>query len=210
MARQPRRRCALGFRVKSGYAVAIALAEPASRPSVLASTTVALSDPAVEATRQPYHAGLGSARQDARAIARLTRIIERCASASVNALLDTPGLHGHRCGGAGLVVGSVIDPDTVGNPHIRAHAHEGRLFRTVLERALRSRGIGCVIVVEKSLAAEAARTLGRPDREISAIVAALGVSIKGPWRAEAKAAATAAWMVLCGGGTKPGCGAGLT
>jgi hypothetical protein len=37
---------------------------------------------------------------------------------------------------AGLVVGSDSDPAVIMNPHIRVHAAEGRLFRTVIEQAL--------------------------------------------------------------------------
>src|SRR5438445_13474336 len=126
---------ALGFRVKSGRAIAIALAGEPRSPTPLARAIVALSDPAVEATTQPYHAGFGTERTDAAAVARLVTIVERCAAQSIQELLDGGGLAGNSCRGAALVVGSVIDPQQVHNPHIRAHAQEGRLFRTVVEDA---------------------------------------------------------------------------
>jgi hypothetical protein len=45
----------LGFRVKSGHAIAVALRGPGSAPAVLARLVVELSDPAVPAIRQLYH-----------------------------------------------------------------------------------------------------------------------------------------------------------
>jgi hypothetical protein len=190
------RAVALGFRVKSGFAVAVVVSGSAAAPVALARRIVALSDPAVEETKQPYHDGLGTAREDQKEIARLTRIIQRCASRSIADLLADEVFDDGRCRGAGLVVGSVIDPAAVGNPHIRAHANEGRLFRTVLENALRAHGIECSVVVEKTLGALALKTLGRSDGQIKKAVGVLGSRLEGPWRAEEKAAATAAWMVL--------------
>ena len=101
-----------------------------------------------------------------------------------------------RCRGAGLVVGSVIDPAKVGNLHIRAHASEGQLFRTVLIEALTPHGIPCDVSVEKMLAAKAAQRLKRSHAEITRTIAALGKTLGGPWRADEKAAGTAAWMAL--------------
>ena len=82
------------------------------------------------------------------------------------------------------------------NPHIRAHAHEGQLFRTVLEDALRARDVDCDVIVDKQLAARAAKDLGRPASAVSRTVAAFGKTLGGRWRAEEKAAATAAWLAL--------------
>jgi len=189
---------AMGFRVKSGYAVAVVLEGGAAAPLAVARRVVELSDPTVAGTRQPYHDGLFTHEQDPRRIARRVEVVERCAQKAVAAFVTEfgrarkgrEGLH------AGLVVGSVIDPSKVGNPHIRAHANEGRLFRTVLEDALRSEGVDCSIVVEKNLAATAARGLGRTGREIARTLTLFGATLGSPWRADEKAAATAAWLAL--------------
>ena len=185
---------ALGFRVKSGYAIAVALGGPAFAPAAVSRHVVELSDPDVADTRQPYHDGFYTHEEDAPTIARRVRIIERVAKRSVTALLKDERLAG--CRGAGLVVGSVIDPAKVGNPHIRAHASEGRLFRTVLESALRSHGIACEVIVEKQLAAKAAAALARRDAEIRRVLAGFGKSLGAPWRADEKAASIAAWLAL--------------
>jgi hypothetical protein len=189
---------AIGFRIKSGYAIAIVLSGPVGSPRVVERRVVELSDPAAAETKQPYHDGFGTEHEDPREIARRVKIIERCAKKSVASLLRRAEASAERSGTlrAGLVVGSVIDPRQVGNPHIRAHANEGKLFRTVVEEALRSHGVACDVIVEKQLAAKAKAALPVPERAIAQTVLAFGKTIGGPWRADEKAAATAAWLAL--------------
>ena len=189
-------RFALGFRVKSGFAIAVALAAPAAAPTPLARVVVALSDPKVKGTKQPFHDGFGTAQDDQAEIARLVTIIEQCARESVDALLAEARLSGRRCRRAGLVVGSVIDPAKVGNLHIRAHANEGRLFRTVLADALAARQIACDVIVDKTLGAASAKALKRTPAQVAKALGEFGRALGGPWRAEEKAAAAAAWMAL--------------
>jgi hypothetical protein len=186
----------LGFRVKSGHAIAVALCGPGSAPAVLARLVIELSDPAVPATRQPYHDGFDKQQDDPRELSRLVALVKRCAARSVDALLMDEHLAGLSCRAAGLVVGSIIDPQHVGNLHIRAHASEGQLFRTVLVDALSAHGIACDIIVDKTLAKAAAKGLRRTDAAITRAVAALGKTHGGTWRAEEKAACTAAWLAL--------------
>ena len=187
---------ALGFRVKSGLAIAVALGGRASAPGIIARRVVALSDPAVPETRQPYHDGFFKQEADPPELDRRTTIVRRCAKRAVDELLQDASFAGLRCRGAALVVGSVIDPARVGNPHIRAHASEGQLFRTVLADALGAHGIDCDVIVDKTLAKEAVKGLRRSEVGITRTVAALGKILGGPWRAEEKAACTAAWLLL--------------
>lgn len=51
---------------------------------------------------------------------------------------------------AGLVVGSLIEPERIANQHMRAHALEGRLFRTVLAEGLEARGLRVVLLRDKA------------------------------------------------------------
>jgi hypothetical protein len=191
-----RARIALGFRVKSGYAVAVVLRGSASIPEVAARLVVELSDPASAETRQPYHDGFYTAENDPRELARRLAIVRRCTTGSVDALLRNPCVAGLPCSGAGLVVGSVRDPTQIKNPHIQAHAREGQLFRTVLADALRAHGIVCEVIVEKAVAAQAAQALHLRDDAVRRTLASLGKPLGGPWRADEKAACAAAWWVL--------------
>ena len=182
---------AVGFRVKSGFAIAVTLEGPASAPSAVSRRVIEMSDSKVPETRQPYHDGFYRTEENAREIARRVKIVKRCATQSIAELLkDT------RATRAGLIVGSLIDPEKVGNPHIRAHASEGRLFRTVLEEALTARGVRCEVIVEKQLPARTADGLRRAPREIARTLDGFGKALGSPWRADEKAAATAAWLSL--------------
>jgi hypothetical protein len=190
----------LGFRVKSGYAVAVVLTGSRRAPVAIRRCIVELSDPDVVETRQPYHNGFGKEQADAREIARRITIIKRSATRSVEDFVRE-ARSGTKAAGnagvaAGLVVGSVIDPQQVGNPHIRAHASEGQLFRTVVEDALHACGVLSTVFVEKHLAVTAPRELRHSEDTIRQTVASFGKSLQGPWRADEKAAAIAAWMAL--------------
>jgi hypothetical protein len=97
------------------------------------------------------------------------------------------------------VVGSLIEPERIGNEHIRIHALEGQLFRRVVEDGAVRSGLTCSIWRERDLYATAAAVLEQPEPALRGTVVALGRTIAGSWRAEQKAAALAAWLVLARG-----------
>jgi len=189
---------AVGFRVKSGWATAVlVVGGKGTGPHVADRRVVELSDPAVPGTRQPYHAVMeATPRTGARLERRLVGLVRRAAKTSVRQLLKHYRGGGYRPVRAALVVGSVIDPAAIANDHIRAHALEGRLFRTALEQALRAEGLRCAIVVERGAYTLGAKSLRRSEHELRRAVTALGRSVPGPWRADEKTASLAAWMAL--------------
>jgi len=187
---------AIGFRVKSGWAVAVLVAGPATAPIVLDRRVVELSDPRIPATRQPYHAATGVEQRDRKKVQRLAAIVRRCTRRSVGLLLREYRAAGFRLRGAALVVGSVGDPARITNPHILAHASEGWLFRTALETAALRCALPCTTIPERALFPQAAKSLRRSASDIKRKVTALGRLRGGTWRAEEKAAAVAAWLVL--------------
>ncbi|HZI21018.1 MAG TPA: hypothetical protein VFD76_00830 [Gemmatimonadales bacterium] len=182
--------------MKSGWATVVLVAGPTRSPRVVDRRTIALSDPSVPASRQPYHAVMGARTADAPKVERRLRgIVERVTRRSLAALLRE-FRRARRVGGVALVVGSTIDPATIGNDHIRAHALEGRLFRTALERAARAGRLPCTTLVERALYETAAARLKRPATALKAAVSELGGAVQGPWRADEKAATLAAWLML--------------
>jgi len=186
----------LGFRVKSGWATTVLVGGPPGSPHVLDHGIVQLSDPALPGSRQPFHGGTGREERDARTIARRVARIRRFARRSVADLIKRYQAAGHRLRGVAVVAGSDIEPDRIGNPHIRAHASEGKLFRTVLEDGARRAGLPCLTVRERDLFTQAADALGRPATDLKRVVTVLGRGRVGGWRAEEKAATLAAWLVL--------------
>lgn len=187
---------ALGFRVKSGRAVAVLLSGSAAHPALAARREIQLADPERPGTYQPFHDAIGAHTiAGKRATERLVAIVERCARRSVALLLDDEDVAGKSILGAALVVGSVVDPSTIGNDHIRAHAEEGRLFRLVLADACESAGLRTETFLEKELLFAAGKKLRRPAARLRTAVNALGRGAS-PWRADEKSAALAAWVLL--------------
>ena len=191
----------IGFRVKSGWAAAVLLAGPAATPRVIQHGVVDLSDPAAPDSRQPYHAGMGVAQTDTARLQRLTAEVHRYARQSIAEWVAACRGTGFQLGGVGMVVGSEADPERIVNPHIRAHAAEGHLFRSVVDDATRRCGLACVIFVERDLFSHAAMSLGRSEASLKRDLAQLGRTPTRPWRQEQKAAATAAWVVLASAST---------
>jgi hypothetical protein len=167
-----------------------------SSPSVVDSRRVELSDPANPDARQPYHAGFGTARSGGRALSTLVASVKRFGRKSVRDLIRNYGRVGHDVHSFGVVVGSLIDPATIANDHIRIHALEGQLFRGVIVDVADRSHLACSIWRERDLYGVAAKTLGRSEGDLRKRVASLGREVEGSWRAEHKAAALAAWLVL--------------
>jgi hypothetical protein len=189
-------KAAVGFTVKSGWAAAVCLVGPASSPRVADSRTVDLSDPAIPDSRQPYHAGFGTARGSGRELTRLVASVERFGGRSIDGILQHYRDAGHHLRGVGLVVGSLIDPERIANDHIRIHALEGRLFRSVVQDAAQKTGLPSTVWRERDLYATACASLKQSEQTLRGTIAAMGRHVEGPWRAEQKAAAVAAWLVL--------------
>lgn len=188
---------ALGFRVKSGWAAAVLLKGPIDSPVLRDNRVIDLSDPQSPETRQPYHATFGQLETDAKKTNRLTDIVQRVTKQSITKLLADYRGKGYSITRASLVVGSELDPATIANPHIRAHALEGRLFRLALEQALHAHGIRAVILLERDAYDKATARLKKSSVDVRRTIQNLGRFIDGPWRAEQKLAALAAWVALC-------------
>ena len=187
----------LGFRVKSGWTMAVLLSGPVSAPKVVDRRRLELADPEVPESTQPFHAGLDLSKANAtKVVGRLVRCVERFSERAIAELIEQHRAGGHRIVGAGIVVGSTVDPETIKNDHIKAHAEEGRLFRVVTENSLKASRLQPTIIPEKELFAKATEALGLPEHRLKAELTAMGKAVDGSWRAEEKAAALAAWMAL--------------
>ena len=197
-SRNPSKDAAVGFTIKSGWASVVLVVGSATAPLVVDSRRIDLSDPAVPESQQPYHAGFGTARGAGQELSRLVASVKRFGRRSVSALIGQYQTAGYAVHGAGMVVGSLVDPKTIANDHIRIHALEGQLFRGVVEDAVGRSGLPCAIWRERDLYGVAAAALERPERALRESLATLGRGVEGPWRAEQKAATLSAWLVLAG------------
>ena len=192
------RAAALGLRVKSGWAAAVLLTGTVRSPQLCDVRRIELSDPQHPETRQPYHAAMGKLERDARKINQRVDVVRGIAQQSIATLLAGYRRQNLRIRRAALVVGSQIDPDSIANPHIRAHAFEGRLFRSVLEESLRAHRIRANILIERHAYAHAVEELKQTNQNVRRKIQDFGRETETPWRAEQKLAAVAAWLALSG------------
>src|SRR5438067_2970205 len=188
---------ALGFRVKSGWAAAVLLTGPARSPQLGDVGRIDLSDPQLPETRQPYHAMMGKLETNTTKINRRMRVVRGVAQQSIATLLAGCREKGYAISRAALMVGSQIDPASIASPHIRAHALEGQLFRSVLEEALQAQRIRTEVFVERDTYAQAAVKLKESNENVRRVIENFRRATQGPWRAEQKLAALSAWLALC-------------
>ena len=84
----------------------------------------------------------------------------------------------------------------IGNPHIRAHAAEGVLFRGVLELGAESNGLKWQTFSDRDFDKDAAARLSADYPKIRQSLDDLRQSVSPPWRMDEKQAAMSAWIVL--------------
>jgi hypothetical protein len=190
---------AIGFRVKTGRATAVVMAGPASAPRVLSRKSLQLWDPAIPESHQPWHADF-ELRPDesARVVPMALKAVERVALSALRELVDEVRTTHGAIVGIALVAGSSTDPESIHNPHMRAHAREGQLFPQSLANAAKTMRIAAVTMVESEVFTIAAAKLAKSPDAVKLAVTELGRNVGKPWSAEEKAAAAAAWITLAG------------
>jgi len=175
---------AIGLRVKTGRAFAVALGGVAERCEPIAREEVVLADPADGATVHPYHLELDGDAPGAEAAAKRAR---RIGAKSLARLFESVGKV-ERIDAIAVVVNTHTPPERITSPHMRAHGKEGWLFREICERGAERIGIAPATLA----LAEVALT----DRAIQRVVTSLGERFGKPWTADWKLACAAAWLQL--------------
>jgi hypothetical protein len=190
---------ALGFRVKSGWAAVVLMTETGHSPQLSDVIRIELCDPRLPETRQPYHAAFGKLETDSTKLNQRERVVRCISQQSLARLLKNYRQKGFWIRRAALVVGSQIDPANVANPHIRAHALEGRLFRSVVAETLQDHQISTEFLLERDAYLSVTARLKQSSNDVKRAIQNLGQSAAakgGPWRAEQKLAALAALFAL--------------
>ena len=184
---------AIGLRIKSGFAIAAIVSKSGAGCAIETVRTVALSTEELPQTRFPYHPTIElPERQGAALSDKAVKEVRRTAASEMGKLLqEHAGIKR-----AAMVVGSVIDPDSLGNPHVRVHALEGKLFRDVVAAALAEQGIDCGVLVERDAYTKVATAASTQEQRLRMQIAALGQGRIKPWRSEEKLATLAAWWQL--------------
>lgn len=197
MARAESKAASIGLRAKTGRAFAVALTGPLNSPRVIKRLEFSVVDPASPGTYQPYHEVLDLPWEQAqKRVQKLARKIERVAAKALRSLVRELESEGFIVCGVGIVGAGERNLEKIGSTHIRAHAAEGVLFRQVLEVAAEANELPNRRFDERSLDQTVESELKLSLEKIKAQLAEMGREAGSPWRADEKAAATAAWLVL--------------
>ena len=189
----------IGLRAKTGRAIAVVIGGSTENPIVLQKAEVKLTDPKLPATAQPYHEVMDLPwEQSQRAVRKYATAIERTAKQALAKFVEEQRSNGRKIAGVGIVGAPDRDLTRIGNPHIRAHAAEGVLFRQVLDLAAQANGLKWQAFSDRKFDEIMAARLGGKYPRIKRALSDLGRSISPPWRADEKQAAMAAWLVLSG------------
>jgi hypothetical protein len=191
------KRAVLGLRAKTGRAIAIALGGTRGSPTAIDRGELIVWSPKTPATFQPYHAVLDLPWEQAELAARHTEaVIVDLATSALAQLVSAVRSRGVEVRFVAIVGAPDRRLESIGNPHIRAHAAEGVLYRRVLEVAAAANSLQSRAFVEKDLFQRASAELAIADSELTAHLMRLGRELGRPWRTDEKLAATAAWLAL--------------
>ncbi|HZM88221.1 MAG TPA: hypothetical protein VFF31_16975 [Blastocatellia bacterium] len=187
----------IGLRAKTGRAIAVVLGGPIDAPQVLKRMEIKLADPGYPETSQPYHEVLDLPWDKAQtAVRKIASRIEKKAAKEIARLVREAQAEGAVVCGVGIVGAGDRNLEKIGSTHIRAHAAEGVLFRAVLETGAAANDLPNKRFDERGLDQTAESQLRLSSAKIKAHLSEMGRAAGSPWRADEKAAATAAWLVL--------------
>lgn len=188
---------AIGLKARTGRAIAVVVSGPSESPQLISRTEIALTDPRMPATFQPYHEVMELPWVDAqRKVKPFVRAIEKVAAKALTQLIHEVRAQGLTVSGVGIVGSLDRDLVKIGNYHIRAHAAEGMLFRQVLEHASQSNKLAHRTFAEKTLASHAPTELQVTIAQLNKRLKEMGQDAGPPWRTDQRAAALAAWLML--------------
>src|SRR5438093_7826928 len=194
------KQAAIGFRVHSGWAAAVAVCVDKGSPVVLARQRVHLVETFTYGFRQPYHTAekmlLGQAREF---IARMQVEARRLAYRAVRELESRTQEQGVKLTRCGLLLSSgrpLPALERILASHALIHTADGELFREALLHASARCGLRDFTIKEKELLDRAEQVLRLNGNGLMRRVTELGRPLGSPWSQDEKFATIAAWLAL--------------
>ena len=188
---------AIGLRAKTARAIVVVVGGTADSPLVLAKTEIKLWDPKFPATGQPYHHVMDLPGEEwPQAVQKSARAIEKIAIKALATLMKEQAVKGREVRAVATVGAKDRNLASIGNPHIRAHAAEGILFRRVLDNAAQKNGLLARAFAERDFDQILRHELGMKSDAVKKKLDQAARALPPPWRADEKLAAMAAWLVL--------------
>lgn len=182
-------RAALGLRAHSGWAALVAVAGTVEKPRLLKRCRIVIADPALQDSKQPYHAAAELSFLQAEALVRHAIESSRAlAMEAISATLKELQSQEHEIAGCAVLLGSgkpLPELQKILASHSLIHTAEGVLFRDVLMWAAKECRLPVNGVPEKSLDPQSLRRID-----------SLGKLIGPPWTQDQKYAAVAAFQAL--------------
>ncbi len=190
-------RCALGLRVHSGWAVAVAVRAVGSEPpEVVLRERIELAEPSIPGAKAPYHAaeklGLGEA---APFLARCEAASRALAQASLGEIVDRLRRGGHVPARCGLLLAAgrpLPELRATLASHALIHVGDGEHFRNALSEAAGK----CGLEVRRVRERDVAESLDEPPGAVEDYLARQRRRLGPPWTQDQKLAALAAWLAL--------------
>ena len=200
------KQAAVGFRVHSGWAAAVAVSLEKGEPVVLARQRVHLVETFTYEFRQPYHTAekmlIGQAREF---IARMEGEARRLAYRAIRELASRTQEQGVKLTRCGLLLASgraLPALEKIVASHALIHTADGELFREALLHAGARCGLVDFRIREKELLDRAENVLRLKSAALLRRVTELGRPFGSPWSQDEKFAALAGWIALASASRK--------
>src|SRR6266704_937542 len=194
------KKAAIGFRVHSGWAAAVAVCVDKGSPVVLARQRVHLVETFTYEFRQPYHTAEKMLEGQAREfISRTQAEARRLAYRAIRELESRTREQGVKLTRCGLLLASgrpLPELDKILASHALIHTADSELFREALLHASARCGLRDFRIKEKELLDSAGQVFGLKSAALMSRVTELGRSFGAPWSQDEKFATLAAWLAL--------------
>ena len=194
------RQAAIGFRVHSGWAAAVAVCVEKGAPVVLARQRIHLVETFTYEFRQPYHTAekmlIGQAREF---ILRMQAEARRLACRAVRELGSRTQEQGMKLTRCGLLLASgrpLPALEKILASHALIHTADGELYREAIAHGCERCGLKTGRIKERELLESAGKALHCKPAELMRRVTDLGKPLGSPWSQDEKFAALAAWVAL--------------
>jgi hypothetical protein len=196
------KQAAVGFRVHSGWAAAVAVSLEKGAPVVLARKRIHLVETFTYEFRQPYHtAGKMLEGQGREFISRMQAEARGLAYRAIRELASRMQEQGAKLTRFGLLLASgrpLPELDKILASHALIHTADGELFREALLHASARCGLRDFTIKDKELLERAGQVLRFKSATLMERVTELGRPFGAPWSQDEKFAAVAAWLALHG------------
>ena len=194
------KQAAVGFRVHSGWAAAVAVSLEKGAPVVLVRQRVHLVETFTYEFRQPYHTAEKMLDGQARKfISRMQAEARRLAYRAIRELASRTQEQGVKLSRCGLLLASgrpLPALDKILASHALIHTADGELFREAILHASARCGLRDFRIKDKELLDRAGQVFRAKPNELVRRATELGRPLGPPWSQDEKFATLAAWLAI--------------